>query len=95
MYEGFNEMKELYNSFERQSDVLNDHHKRRREATKAYDSIIYWQKYMKERLEDLLILDKLKLKNIEVIIETWEGICDLVESIIRDGQASCRRSGTP
>ena len=50
---------------------------------------------MKERLEDMPILDKLKLKNIEVIIETWEGICDLVVSIIRDGQASCRRSGTP
>ena len=42
LYEGFNEMKELYNSFERQSDVLNDHHKRRRESTKAYDYVIDW-----------------------------------------------------
>ena len=46
---------------------------------------------MKERPEDLPILDKHKLKKIEVIIETWEGICDLVESIIRDGQAACRK----
>ena len=43
---------------------------------------------MKETLEDLPILDKLKLKKIEEITETWEGICDLVESIIRYGQAT-------
>lgn len=91
MYEGFNEMQELYNSFEHHSDGLKDHHERRLEATKAYDLVIDWQKYIKKRPEDLPILAKLKLKKIEVIIETWEGICDLVESIIRDGQAACRK----
>ena len=37
------------------------------------------------------MLDKIKLKKIEVIIETWEGIYDLVESIIKDGKFSCKR----
>ena len=61
---------------------------KRIEAARAYDNIIDWHKYIKERPEDLPMMDKLKLKKIEVIIETWEGICDLVESIIKDGQAS-------
>ena len=25
------------------------------------------------------------------MIETWEGICDMVESIIKDGQVACKR----
>ena len=81
-------MQEMYNSFENQSDVLNENHKRRQEAIKAYDSIIDWQKYIKDRPKDLPILDKLKLMKIEVTIETWEGICDLVESIIKDGKVA-------
>ena len=31
------------------------------------------------------ILDKFKLKKIEVTIEFWESIYDVVESIIKDG----------
>ena len=46
---------------------------------------------MKERPEDLPILDKLKLKKIEVIIKTWEGIRDMVEFIIKYGEAACKR----
>ena len=88
LYKGFNEMQELYNSFEHQLEVLHEHHKRIQEATKAYDHIIEWQNYIKDRSEDLPILDKLKLKKIELIIETWESICDLVESIIKDGKVA-------
>ena len=58
LYKGFNEMQELYNSFEHQSEVLHEHHKRRQEETKAYDHIIEWHKYIKDRPKDLPILDK-------------------------------------
>ena len=36
-------------------------------------------------------MDKLKLKRIHVSIETWENVCDLVESIIKDGHVDCKR----
>ena len=62
---------------------LGHENKIRQEATKSYDSIIYWHKYTKETPEDLPILDKLKLKKIEEIIETWEDICDHMESTIK------------
>ena len=49
-----------------------------------------WNKYIKDIQDNLLILDKLKLKKIEVSIEIWENACDLVESIIKDGQVACK-----
>ena len=47
--------------------------------------------YIKDRPEDFPVLDKIKLKRIQVSIETWENICDLVESIIKDGLVDCKR----
>ena len=52
MFEGFNETQELYNAFERQSDILHDHNRRRNEATRAFDNLVDWQKYIKDILED-------------------------------------------
>ena len=40
LYVGFNEMQELYNSFKRQSNVLQDHHTCRRAASKAFNNIL-------------------------------------------------------
>ena len=91
LFKVFNEMHELYNAFEHQSNVLHDHHRRRKDATIDYDHIIDWNNYIKERPDDLPILNKPKLKKIEVTIETWESICDVVESIINYGQVACKR----
>ena len=35
-------------------------------------------------------MEKLWLKKTKVTIETWEGICDTVDSIIHEGQAECK-----
>ena len=35
------------------------------------------------------ILDNLQAKLTEVIIDTWENICDSVEAIIREEQSDC------
>ena len=91
LFKGFNEMQELYNAFEHQPSLLHDHNKRRKEATRAYDNIIHWEKYIKDKPDDLPISDTFKLKKIEVSVETWENVCDLVESIIKDGQVACKK----
>ena len=36
-------------------------------------------------------MDKIQANKTKVTIETWEGICDAVESIIKDGQVTCKR----
>ena len=34
---------------------------------------------------------KIRAKKTKVTVETWEGICDIVDSIIHEGQATCKR----
>ena len=84
-------MWELYNPFEQQSDIIHDHNTRINEATRDFDNLVDWKKFMKDITEDLAVFDKLKLKRIQVLIETGENICDLVECIIKDGHVACKR----
>ena len=60
-------------------------------ATKVFDDILDWKKHIRDRPHDFPIMDKIWTKKTEVTIETWESICDAVESIIKDGQAACKR----
>ena len=83
-------MQELYKSFERQSDVLPVHHTRRDAAIKAFEDVLGWKTHIRDKPEDFSIMDKIQAKKTEVTIETWEGICDAVESIIQDGKAECK-----
>ena len=84
-------MHELYNSFERQYDVVQDHHTHSIEVTKAFDNVLYWEKHIKYRIHDLPVMGKIQTKKTGVTIETWESICDAVESIIKGGNMACRR----
>ena len=70
LFKGFIEMQELYNSLEHQYDILHDHNRRRKEATRACDNMIDWKKYIKDIPDDFLVLNKLRLNKIEVPIET-------------------------
>ena len=89
LFEGFNEMQKLYNAFVHQSEIIHDHNRRINEVTRAFDNLVDWKKYIKDTPKYFLVCDKLKLKKIQVSIETWENVCDLVESIIKDGQVDC------
>ena len=83
-------MKELYKSFERQSDVLPVHHTRRDAAIKAFEDVLGWKTHIRDKPPYFPIMDKLWAKKTEVTIETLEGMCDAIESIIQDGQATCK-----
>ena len=85
LFEGLSEMQETYNAFEFQSDLLYDHNQRRNEAIRSYDTLVDWKKYIIDRPDDVPLLDKIKLKRINISLETWSNFCELVESIIKDG----------
>ena len=36
-------------------------------------------------------MDNLRANKTKFTIETWEGICDAVDTIIQNGQAACKR----
>ena len=69
LFEGFNEMRETYYAFECHSDLLYDHNGRSNEETRDYDTLVDWKKYIKDRPDDLPVLDKGKQKRIQVSID--------------------------
>ena len=90
MYTGLNEMQELYNLFQSHLDVLQEHHTQRTATAKDFENVLGWQTHIKDKQQDMPIMDKLWAKKTKVTIETWEGICDTVDSTTHEGQAACK-----
>ena len=91
LYTYFNEMKGLYEEFDKYSRTLETHHDHIRTTSLYFEQVTGWQKHIKEKPHDMPILDNLQAKTTEVTIETWEGICDLVETLINEVQKACKR----
>ena len=91
LFEGLYEMHENYNAFECQYDLLYDHNQRRKEATKSYENFVDWQRYIKDRLEGVPALEKIKLRRNNISLESWENVCESIESTIQDGQVACKK----
>ena len=74
LYTSFDEMQELYNKFSKHFETVEDHHDWIRKTSATLEQVTSWKKHIKERTNDLPILDKLQLKTNDVVIQTWEGI---------------------
>ena len=70
VYAGFNEIHELYNSFEWKYDVLQDHHTRRMTGAKVFDNMLDWHKHIKDKAHVFSVMDKLQTNKTKVTIET-------------------------
>ena len=86
MYICFDEMQGLYNKFTKHSETLEDHLHRMRIASTTLEKVKGWKNQIKERPDGLRILNKLELKTTEVLIETWEAMCDSIEVVVNAGQ---------
>ena len=89
LYNFFDEMQGLYDKFTKNYETLKTHHDCMRETSTAFEQVTIW--HVKEKLHDLLILDKLQAKTTKVMIETWEGICDSIENLINEGHMACNK----
>ena len=72
----------MYEEFYKHSKTLETHHDHIRTTSTAFEQVTGWKKHIKEKPHDIPILDSLQDKTTEVTIETWEGIYDLVETLI-------------
>ena len=70
LFERLNEIQGTFNSFEHQSNVLYDHNKRRKDSTKSLDNVVDWQRYIKDKPEDVPILDKIKMRRAKISLES-------------------------
>jgi len=84
-------MQWLYENFNKHFEIVEDHQDHIKKASAALEKVTSWKKYIKERPNGLLILNKLQLKTTEVAIQTWEGVCDSVEGLIKSGQMVCEQ----
>ena len=59
-------MKEPYNSFEEQLNVLQYHYTRRTAANKVLEDVIGWKTHIRDKLKDMPIKDRLWAKKTEL-----------------------------
>ena len=57
---------------------------------KALENVSGWKIYMRDKAKDIPIRDKVQVKKVQVIFETWGSLCDAVRSIIEDGKEACK-----
>ena len=69
---------ETHMVFEKMSVVLEDLVEKRQQASKAYDKVIDWQRYMKDKPDNVTLFTNLQLKNVRIILRAEE---DLDETI--------------
>ena len=90
-FQGLNEIQETYNTFECQFEPLYHPSQKKKEATKSYDDMVDWQRCIKDKPKDVPILYNIKLRRIKISLESWENVCESVESTIQNGQRAYKK----
>ena len=71
--------------------VLEDHMEKREKVSKAYDDIVDWQRYMKHKPENIIIVNSFQLKKVRTVLCSWLDLNEMVEETIKKAQAMCGR----
>ena len=59
---------ETHVSFGKMSVNLENQVAKREQASKAYDDILDWKRYMKDKLENITILNSFQLKKVRTVL---------------------------
>ena len=59
---------ETYVAFDKMSITLEEQTCKRQQASKAYDAILDWQRYMKDKPENITILGSFQLKKVRTVL---------------------------
>ena len=73
------------------SVVLEDLVEKSQQASKAYDEVIDWKRYMKDKIDNITILTNFQFKKIRTILRAWEDLDEMVIEAIKKAQAICSR----
>ena len=65
------------------SVTLEDQVDRREKYSKAYDEVVYWKRYMKDRPENITILSSFQLKKDRTILRDWEDLNETIGEAIK------------
>jgi hypothetical protein len=91
LFSSLNNIQETYNVFEKLSVILEQQIKKRQQASKAIDDIVDWKRHIKDKLEDIPVLDSFKFKRIRTSLDAWQNVCEIVEETIKKAHEICGR----
>ena len=77
--------------FDKMSIVVEDVVDKRQQASKAYDEVVDWQRYMKEKPDNVTFLTNFQLKRIRIVLRAWEDLDETVAEAINKSQAICSK----
>ena len=86
VYELFKTLDNIFENhmvFDKMYVVLEDLVKKRQQASKAYDEVIDWIRYMKDKREIVTFLTNFHLKRIKIILRAFEYLDEIVAKAIK------------
>ena len=78
-------------TFDKMSVVLEDLVEKRQQASKVYDEVTYWKRYMKDKLDNVTFLTNFQFKKVKTILRAWEDLDETIVEAIKKAQAICSR----
>ena len=54
------------------------------EVIKALYDVMDWQNIIEDKPENVAVLHKMKIRRIKFSLESWENVCEIVESMIQE-----------
>ena len=75
--------------FDKMYVVLEDFIEKRQQASKSYDEVTNWQRYMKDKLDNITLLSSFQFKRAITILRAWEDLDDTLDDAIKKDQAIC------
>ena len=91
MVQTLNHSYETHIAFGQMFVVLEEQVEKREQASKAYDDILDWQRYMKDKPKNITILSSFQLKKVRTVLQAWLNLNEMIEDTIKNEQAMCGR----
>ena len=91
MFRTLDDIFETYVAFDKMSVTLEEYKAKRQQASKSYDDILYWQRYMKDKPQGITTLSNFQLKKVRTALHAWLNLNEMIEESIQKAQAICGR----
>ena len=79
MFRTLDDIFETYVSFDKSFVTLETQTANREQYSKAYDAIVDWRRYMKDKPEGITILSSFQLKNVRTVLCAWLDLNEMIE----------------
>ena len=82
---------ETHLAFDKMSATMEDQVERREKDSTAYDDVVDWKRYTKDKPNNFTILSSFRLKKVRIILRAWEYLNETIGEAIKKKQATCGR----